>query len=59
MLQLIDLATDLHVMTGVDSKLATTREFWRRKFGMPEEIVNDPRPLAEIILEMNGLETPA
>lgn len=33
----------------VDSQLASTREFWRRKLGLPEDIVKDPRPLAEIM----------
>jgi len=33
----------------VDSKLATTREWWRREFfKLPEEIVIDPRPIKEI-----------
>lgn len=32
----------------VDSSIGTTRVFWRRKVGLPEDVVNDPRPLAEI-----------
>lgn len=32
----------------VDSDLASTREFWRRKVGFPEHVVMDPRPLNEI-----------
>ena len=33
----------------VNSTLATTRHFWRRRAGWGEEIVLDPRPLAEVI----------
>jgi hypothetical protein len=33
----------------VDSKLTTTREWWRREFfKLSEEIVTDPRPIKEI-----------
>lgn len=31
-----------------DSPLATTRIFWRRKFGLAEEVATDPRPMREI-----------
>jgi hypothetical protein len=35
----------------VDSPVPTTRAFWRRKLGLPETVVNDPRPLAEAVEE--------
>lgn len=38
----------------LDSELASTREFWRRKFNFPESIVTDPRPLREIALEQSS-----
>lgn len=31
----------------VDSTITTTRVYWRRKLGLPEHIVNDPRSLAK------------
>ena len=40
----------------VDSKLATTREFWRRKLGFPDEIATDPRPLYEAIAARTGAD---
>ena len=33
----------------VDSSIKSTREFWRRKLGCSEEVVNDPRPLREVL----------
>ena len=31
-----------------DSRLASTREFWRRKLNCPPEVISDPRCLEEI-----------
>lgn len=35
----------------VDSTLATTREFWRTKYGATPEEAADPRPFAEVLAE--------
>lgn len=35
----------------VNSSLETTRVFWRTKLGLPEELINDPRPIKLIIKE--------
>lgn len=35
----------------VDSKLETTRIFWRKKLGFSDEIAHDPRPLMEVLKE--------
>ena len=40
----------------VDSEIATTREFWRAKAGLPEHIVKDPRKLAEIPRKLAEIE---
>jgi hypothetical protein len=45
---MLNFALLIHVNSHIDSAVASTREFWRRKLGFPEEIVADPRPLAEI-----------
>lgn len=51
LLQLFSAIELSMAMQLVDSSLVTTREFWRRKIGLPEEIVTDPRPLREIAAE--------
>lgn len=35
----------------VDSELATTRQFWRKQWGLSDEVCNDPRPMKEILGE--------
>lgn len=53
---MIQFALALHYISHVDSALASTREFWRRKAGLPEEIVADPRKLSDIIAERASIE---
>ncbi|MBB3771572.1 hypothetical protein FHS55_002171 [Angulomicrobium tetraedrale] len=38
------IATD-----GLDSNLASPRVYWRRRFGLSERLVNDPRRLGHIV----------
>ena len=38
----------------MDSTLESTRVFWRRRAGYPEDVVMDPRPLAEIMAEQEN-----
>jgi hypothetical protein len=45
---MLEFVFNLHIASQADSVLASTREFWRRKLGLPEEIVTDPRKLDEI-----------
>lgn len=51
---MLNLAFALHASSHLDSKLATTREYWRREAGLPEAIVMDPRPLAEIAADVTA-----
>ncbi|MDR6818443.1 hypothetical protein J2X76_003620 [Neorhizobium sp. 2083] len=48
---MLEFAYLLHVASHVDSVIPSTREFWRRKIGMPEDVVADPRALAVILAE--------
>lgn len=48
---MIKTALSIHFAVNMDSALATTREFWRRKAGFDEAVVLDPRPLAVIMRE--------
>lgn len=42
-------------MQLIDSPLATTREFWRKKyFGACDQEACDPRPFAEVLAERGG-----
>ena len=46
---MIKLAMALHVASHVDSKLDSTRIFWREKLGATPEQARDPRPFAEVM----------
>lgn len=48
----IETALYLQVIQFVDSPLASTREFWRKKLGLRDDIARDPRPLADIIADI-------
>jgi hypothetical protein len=46
----IDMAFEGHLKTNVDSRLETTRVFWRTKcFGATPDEAADPRPWAEVM----------
>jgi hypothetical protein len=47
MIPLLKFAFSLYDAQMVDSPLASTRVYWRRRLGYPEAIVHDPRPLIE------------
>lgn len=49
----IPLAYALLASQLVDSRLASTREYWRHKMGLPAHIVSDPRTLVEILCSSN------
>lgn len=46
---ILNVALGIHFTVNMDSAVATTREFWRRKALLPEEIVKDPRNLGDIV----------
>lgn len=49
---LLDLVLTLQLQQMVDSRLATTREFWRRKFyAATDAEATDPRPFAEVLAD--------
>jgi hypothetical protein len=47
----LDLALNIMTEQMVDSSLETTRIYWRRYLGFPEEVVLSPLPLREIVAE--------
>jgi hypothetical protein len=54
---MIDLFAAIGLMQAaqlVDSTLPTTRQFWRAKLGYPDLVCRDPRPLADIIAEIEA-----
>jgi hypothetical protein len=56
---ILNFAFALYDARMVDSELATTRVYWRRRLGYPEAIVHDPRPLIEaanLMPEQEGSE---
>jgi hypothetical protein len=54
---MLNRALAFHVTSHVDSALASTREFWRRKLGFPEWVVTDPRTIAEIAASLSADNT--
>lgn len=46
-------ATHVRLMADrlIDSDEPSVRESWRRKFGLPEDVATDPRPIREIYAE--------
>lgn len=46
---MLKFSANLHITSHVDSALASTREYWRRRLGLPEYVVIDQRKLADII----------
>jgi hypothetical protein len=58
MLKVLEFALAGHINSHVDSALASTREFWRRKLGFPEDVVTDPRPIAEIAASLTATPAP-
>jgi hypothetical protein len=50
MTTVIDMAFEAHLKTNVDSRLETTRVFWRTNcFGATPDEAVDPRPWADVM----------
>jgi len=48
---LIEASSAIIARSCVDSELATTRIFWRRKLGFPEAVVNSPLAIGAALAE--------
>lgn len=46
---MLEAALSMQSLQLVDSTVSTTRFYWRKEWGLTDEIAADPRPLKEIL----------